>query len=244
MASTIKDIEDDKNLDHEEQLAAALMAMNPNMPLTFRGELVTTEWFYVHVNAGISLLDSTVPEWLLKLRKDAWLIELRENRAKLVAHLNKAGVRFNSELVDRLIFASEASVLKQADDKRNDYARSEIASLNSALLKHPLHLADAILILGASVEQFVTRSEALKNRIADFKALKPGERSTEPDKKRIATPDAKGTYRLRWRGVESEPKQWTAIQKLLSENKIGLMHEIQVGTKWISLKAFISHRKE
>lgn len=245
LASTLKDIEDDKDLDHEGQLAAALLAMNSSMPLTFRGEVVTAEWFYDHVHPGIRLLASTVPEWLVKLRQDAWLLELREKRSKLLTHLDTSGVRFNAELLDRLIFSSERSVLQQAEDKRaKDYVRSEIASLNSALLKRPLNCADAILILAASVEQFVTRKDALTTVIAKLKPKKPVGRDNRSDIERIEAPAASATYRIRWRGAESEPKQWAAIQKLLKENEIGLMHEICVGTKWMSLRTFLTVGKD
>lgn len=240
LASTLKHIEDDKRLDAEGQLAAALLAMNPNMPLTFRGELVTIEWFCIHVDDGINLLDSTIPEWLVKLRKDAWLVELREKRARLLAHLIKSGVRFAPESLDRLIFSPESSVLAQAEKMGKNYARSEIASLNSALLKRPFKLEDAILIVSALPGQFVTRKQMLTDGITGIKAQKPLQRLPNSDKRRIATPDAKETYRLRCRGVEWEPKQWATLQKLLNENKIGLLDEIQIGTKWISLRAFLA----
>ena len=238
LASTLKDIEDDKQLDSEGQLAVSLLAMNASMPLTFRSELVTVEWFYVHVDVGIGLLESTVPEWLFKLRNDRWLLDVRDRRTKLLAHLNASEAVFDPVLVNRLCFSTESEVLKRAEEVRNSYAHSGIPSLNSALLKHPLGISDGVLILSASVEQFVTQKEAFDKRIA---ALKAGNGKQMPRKDKESRPplEVAGAYRIRWKGMESGPFQWAVIQRMLAESNIGLMHEIQFESKWILLRTFL-----
>lgn len=238
LASTLKDIEDDKQLDSEGQLAVSLLAMNASMPLTFRGELVTVEWFYMHADVGVGLLASTVPEWLFQLRNDRLLLELREQRTQLLAHLNTSEAVFDPVLVNKLIFSTEASILKKGEEVRKNYAHSNIPSLNSALLKHPLGLADAVLILGASPVQFVTQKEAFDKRITEING---GYGKGMPIRVKEMKPplEVTGTYRLRWKGTESGPFQWAVIQRMLAECKIGLIHEIQFESKWILLRTFL-----
>ena len=238
LASTLKSIEDDKQLDNEGQLAVSLLAMNASMPLTFRSALLTVEWLYTHVDVGISLLESTVPDWLFKLRNDEWLHELREKRAKLLAHLTTSGAVFDLVLVNKLIFATESAILKRGEEVRKNYAHSDIPSLNSALLKHPLGLADAILILGASTAQFVTQKEAFDKRIRELNAKNVKQVGSKVNEPRPPL-EVRGAYRLRWKGKESGPFQWTVIQRMLAESQIGLMHEIQLQSKWILLRTFL-----
>ena len=238
LASTLKEIEDDKQLDSERQLAVSLLAMNASMPLTFRSELVTVEWFYIHVDVGIGLLESTVPEWLFKLRNDEWLLELREQRTQLLAHLTASGAVFDLVLVNKLIFATESLILKRGEEVRKNYAHSDIPSLNSALLKHSLGLADAILILCASTAQFVTQKESFDKRIVELKA-RNGKQIGRKDNEARSPLEVRGAYRLRWKGMESGPFQWAVIQRMLAESNIGLMHEIQLESKWVLLRTFL-----
>lgn len=238
LASSLKEIEDDGHLDNEGQLAVALLAMNASMPLTFRSEVVTNEWFFTNLDVGIRLLESAIPEWLFKLRNDQRLLQLREKRGKLLAHLTASGATFDSVLVNKLIFATESTVLEKGEAVRKTYAHSVIPALNRALVKHPLGLADAILILGASATQFVTQKEAFDRRILELKAKsakQEGRKANEPG----PLLEAFGAYRIRWMGKESGPFQWAVIQKMLAENQIGLMHEIQLQSKWILLRTFL-----
>jgi len=238
LASTLKEIENGQQLDDDWRLAVSLLAMNASMPLTFRSELVTIEWFFIHFDVGIRLLESAVPEWLFKLRDDGWLLELREKRAKLLAHLTASGATFDSVLVNKLIFATESAILKRGEEVRKNYAHSDIPSLNSALVRHPLSLADAILVLGASTTQFVTQKEALERRILELKA-KNGKQEGRKANDHGTLLEASGAYRLRWKGKESGPFQWAVIQRMLAQNQVGLMHEIQLQSKWILLRTFL-----
>lgn len=242
LASSLKDIEDDGRLDNEGQLAAALLAMNASMPLTFRGEVVTNEWLFTNLDVGIRLLESAIPEWLFKLRNDRRLLELREKRTTLLAHLTASGATFDSVLVNRLIFARESTVLEKGEEVRKNYAHSGIPALKRALVRRPLGLADAVLILGASAAQFVTQKAAFDRRILELKAKsgkQEGRKANEPG----PLLEALGAYRIRWKGKESGPFQWTVIQRMLAENQIGLMHEIQFDRKWISLRSFLELRQ-
>ena len=141
-------------------------------------------------------------------------------------------------LVNKLIFATESLILKRGEEVQKNYTHSDIPSLNSALLKEPLGLADAILILGASTAQFVTQKEAFDKRIVELKA-RNGKQIGRKDNETRSPLEVRGAYRLRWKGMESGPFQWAVIQRMLAESNIGLMHEIQLESKWVLLRTFL-----
>jgi hypothetical protein len=50
------------------------------------------------------------------------------------------------------------------------------------------------------------------------------------------------SHKLRWRGTESGPYPWSAIEQMLAELQIGLHHEIEHEGRWFTLRDFIAHK--
>lgn len=57
LGHSLQEIRKDPNLDAEMRLSASLMAMNPELPPVFRGEVVTPDWLTAHVETLY------VPDW-------------------------------------------------------------------------------------------------------------------------------------------------------------------------------------
>ena len=70
LASALADVVEDKQLDPEQRLAVALLAMAPQLPLTWRGDLITREWTQLNAPQAKRLLNSNVPQWLERLRSE------------------------------------------------------------------------------------------------------------------------------------------------------------------------------
>ena len=51
--------------------------------------------------------------------------------------------------------------------------------------------------------------------------------------------DTNASFLLRWRGRQQGPFTLAQIERKLAENEIGMLHEIQVGAEWVTLKSWI-----
>lgn len=60
LTSTLTDVAEDKKLDADMKLAVALLALHPQLPLTWKGEVVSPEWLPDHVPTATAILCSTI----------------------------------------------------------------------------------------------------------------------------------------------------------------------------------------
>ena len=102
LTSTLTDVAEDSRLQPDMKLAVALLALNPQLPLSWKGDVVSPEWMPNHVPSAVPLLTSAVPEWVAELRQERWLLELRLVRERVVARVRAAGVAYDSRLADQL----------------------------------------------------------------------------------------------------------------------------------------------
>lgn len=77
LASTLQDIADDDHLDAEQRLSAALLALDPDLPLIWRGQVVDAAWLAAHATVPRPAANGTPPPIhpddapLLRLTKEA-----------------------------------------------------------------------------------------------------------------------------------------------------------------------------
>ena len=77
LASLLIDIQEDSSLDAEQKLSVCLLAMNDQLPLSWRGEVINQDWMATHPAIGVELLKSGISSWLKRIRQDAWLEKLK-----------------------------------------------------------------------------------------------------------------------------------------------------------------------
>lgn len=168
LASQIEDLREDKQLKPAEKLAIALLLMNPKLPLTLGGEVVTTSWLAANHTEAVALVEGPIPEWLSKFRKDQRYLDLRERRKGLRAAVAQSKVVCDERLVDVLAFSDPAVVRTRAESERQAYASSTLGPLDAALRETPLTDANAVLLLAADASQFVTWPHYFETQCADL----------------------------------------------------------------------------
>lgn len=156
LASQLEDLREDKQLKPPEKIALAVLLMNPKLPLTLGGEVVTPSWLAANHTEAVALLEGPIPEWLAKFRKDRHYLDLRERRKGLHAVVAQSKVVCDERLVDVLTFSDPTAVRARAEAERKTYARSSLRPLDAALRETPLSAANAVLLLAADASQFVT----------------------------------------------------------------------------------------
>lgn len=146
LTSTLTDVAEDKKLDADMKLAVALLALHPQLPLTWKGEVVSPEWLPDHVPTATAILCSTIPEWMAQLRSDRGLLELREWRDTVLARVKVAKVACDRGLVDRLILSPHEAVMFVVAQTLTAYAGSTKSDLDELFRREALKPEEAILL--------------------------------------------------------------------------------------------------
>lgn len=168
LASQLEDLREDKQLKPAEKLAMAVLLMNPRLPLTLGGEVVTPGWLSANHAEAVALVDGPIPDWLAKARNDRRFLDLRERRKGLRAAVAQTKVVCDQRLVDLLAFSDPAAVRTRAETERKTQARATLAPLEAALRETPLSAANAVLLLAADGSQFVSWRQHFEEMRADL----------------------------------------------------------------------------
>ena len=153
LAIRLHDVQDDKGLiGLETQLAAAALVMSPELPLSYKGELVTAGWLGGNWEAGRQVLESQLPLWLRRLRGEAWLEEAAKRWKEGVNYLGMAGLKVDTDAAGRLLASGDRAVVDElVAERRRKYTASRKESLTALLRKEPLEFHEAVLL--ATVEE-------------------------------------------------------------------------------------------
>ncbi len=146
LTSTLTDVAEDKKLDADMRLAVALLALHPQLPLTWKGEVVNANWLPDNVPTATAILGSTLPEWVAQLRSDRGLLELRVWRDQVLARVKAAKVACDRSLVDRLALSPREAVMAEGAETRTAYAGSTNPDLDELFRRESLQPEEAILL--------------------------------------------------------------------------------------------------
>jgi Protein kinase domain/PDZ domain len=167
LASQLHDVQDDKGLPTAElQLAVAVLAMNPELPLSWHGEVVSRDWLALHLQDAKTMLASTLPAWLERMRKETWLKELTERKARWRHEAGSLPV--NDETLLSAVLASEEALLESAGEIQREYYNSSNKALDSLLGKKGLKPFEAAVLAAVPVTLFVSRAEVAEKRVDEF----------------------------------------------------------------------------
>jgi hypothetical protein len=167
LTSKLMDVLEDQGLVAEQRLSVAVLAMNPQLPLTWRGEVVNRDWLAGNVNVAIQLLESSVPLWREKLREDRWLADLREHRSGLLAELTQYGSSLDGKLTEFLTIAQENKAQELAGELRRQYAGSSNPRINQLFQRGTLSLPEALAVAACHRNLLLTEEQAEQIRMAN-----------------------------------------------------------------------------
>jgi WD40 repeat protein len=155
MVSRLRAIAVAEKLDGPQQLAVALLALSPTLPLFWQGEVVTDEWMTARPELAARLCDSAVPHWLKELRGEDWLWDRAAHRATLLKELTGIGFEVDRAQVDRQIFRPMEAIVEDVRALVEQFPRSQEPVIDALLQQEDLSLAEAIVLLAAPREIFL-----------------------------------------------------------------------------------------
>ncbi len=120
IASAVRSISLEDQLDDDEKHAVALMHLNSSLPLIFSGEIVSPAWLLKHPDRGYGLVNGPVSKQLSQIGRERWLTQLsarlasvREKAAQLKVSLDEARLRVVALSTSRANLDAERALLRE-----------------------------------------------------------------------------------------------------------------------------------
>jgi hypothetical protein len=102
----------DQQLNDDARVALALLVLNQNIPLCFRGEIVNPAWLLSHPARAIEWLRSSLPNHLLRLERENWLVRLRERADRVRSRVAEYDIPVTEDQLEVALLATSTSTLE------------------------------------------------------------------------------------------------------------------------------------
>ena len=157
------------DLSDDLQLMCALKALNDNIPLTIRGDIIIPGWLSRNPGLGYELISGPIVDIVGDSDRTARLSELRERERKVRTQAKQLEIGLVEDVLRVWVLVTSRALLEQHwESRREELPDSPNASL-ATLIERPARTEiDLILLLSADASQFRTTDEVLNeaHRIA------------------------------------------------------------------------------
>lgn len=164
MAAQVRRLVGSETLDEDFRHALVLMALNPALPLTMRGELVTPSWLLGHPREAYELITGEVTRHLERMGRESLLVRLRTRAEQVRERAKLLGVELSEEQVRvALLATSRANLEAERDALRRIWPDTDHPGLASLLGRSRLSDEDLIVLVSAALHQFLPLESLLQN---------------------------------------------------------------------------------
>lgn len=172
-----------EEVSEDLRLGLALKALNPAMPLTARGEIITPGWLLDHPDEGYALIAGPVPQLLRDKDAEPWLYRLKVRADTVRERARQLDLALNEHEVQvHLLSTSRARLAAVWADRRRLLPDTDHPGLIAILERRQTTDEDYILLLSADVGQFRS-AETILAEAADI-AARAGVPDFDPDQAR------------------------------------------------------------
>ena len=174
----------DEHLDVDLRHSLALMALNPSLPLTLRGEIITPGWLLANPGLGYEIVTGRVSEQLEASGREAWIVQLKHRALAIRERAKILEIELEESRTRVLCLTSSRSNLENERAKlRRIYPDSEHLGIASLMERERLSDEDLILLLSAAHTQFTPLDTLVDEAVALAKDVKA--RDFSPDHARM-----------------------------------------------------------
>jgi primosomal replication protein N'' len=142
-------------VDDDLRLSLALKILNPDMPLTRSGMIVTPGWLLRHPAEGYSLISGPAAEILSVQAQEPWLAELNQRESNIRRRAAREDIELNEEILRvNLLATSRVQLAAVWEEQRLLTPDSDHKGLAAIMEKRQPGVEDLILLLSAAKSQF------------------------------------------------------------------------------------------
>lgn len=185
----LRKIAADIKLSEDHRVALSLVALNADLPLCLRGEIITPHWLLTDPERGGAWLDAAPQRHLrdLKRDKDRWLVRLAERADRVKARIRDMRLTLNEEFAVLRLSTSLAALEAKWRVKRELFPDAAAPALAGMFDRRTLSDEDLLLLLSVAADGFKPREEVLReaNTLAAAAAVTEFDRETATELLRL-----------------------------------------------------------
>jgi primosomal replication protein N'' len=165
MAAAIRNLGLERELPEDYRHALVLMAMNPSLPLTIAGEIVTPAWLLAHPAEGYELITGKATRHLERMEREPWIVRLRGRAQEVRERARLLDVQLDEERVRVAILnSSRANLEAERERMRLIFPDTDHSGLSSLVERSRLSDEDLIVLVSAALPQFLPLA-ALREKV-------------------------------------------------------------------------------
>ena len=156
MQAEVRRLTGDENLAEDHRLALTLLAMNPSLPLSVAGEIVTPAWLLANPNAGYAIVTGETARHLERMGREPWLVRLASRASAVRERAKLLEIELDEErLRVALLATSRANLDAERSLVRRLYPDTDHPGLSALMERQRLTDEDLIILISAGFHQFV-----------------------------------------------------------------------------------------
>ncbi len=161
--AAIRQIAQSSALDDDFKLMLALKVLNAEMPLIFKGEIVTPRWLLDHPLEGYELISGGVPDLLARLDTESWIQQLKNRDEAVRRRAKNLSIEINEDLLRiYLLTTSKARLTAAWEERRRLFPDTPHHGLQSIAEKSVIGEEDLIVLLSATLDSMTSLDAILE----------------------------------------------------------------------------------
>ena len=178
--AALRQIAQSDGIDDDFKLMLALKVLNGEMPLIFRGDIVTPRWLLDHPLEGYELISSGVPALLERLDTESWILQLKNRDEAVRRRAKNLSIEVNEDhLRIYVLTTSKARLTAAWEERRRLFPDTSHGGLQSITEKSVIGEEDLIVLLSATLDS-MTSLDAVVAEAAKL-ASRAGIRTFDPE---------------------------------------------------------------
>jgi DNA polymerase III delta prime subunit len=152
----VRSVSTAEGLEPDLRHALAMMAINPALPFSIRGEIVTPTWLLAHSEHGYALVTGEATRLLERMGREVWLQRLRARAVVVRERAQRLEIELDEDRARvTLLATSRANLEAEWAARRALFPDTDHPGLSSLVERSRLADEEVILLVSASVHQFV-----------------------------------------------------------------------------------------
>jgi len=154
----------DESLSSDERLSLAITLLNDQVPLSYRGSIITPAWLQLndHVETALRWLEGEFPNKLAEIDENLWLSQLHHRRERALAIAQERDIAIDNNVFRAIALVSDIAALQQRWlQRRRDFPGTRHRGIAVLTEKGSPSNDELHVLLSASVDQFTPASEIL-----------------------------------------------------------------------------------
>lgn len=174
--AALRQIAQAEAIEDDFKLMLALKVLNPEMPLIFRGDIVTPRWLLDHPLEGYELISGGVPDLLERLQTENWLLQLKARNEAVRRRAKNLDIDVNEDsLRIYVLTTSKARLAAVWEERRRLFPDTPHSGLQSVAEKTAISEEDLIVLLAADLSLLISREQVVEEarKLASQAGVRP-----------------------------------------------------------------------